>query len=142
MIAGLAADALVIVHLAFVAFVVAGGFLAIRRPRLAWLHVPAALWGAWVEFTASICPLTPLENAFRRRAGETGYEGGFIEHYLTPILYPEGLTAVQQRWIGGLVVAVNVAAYALAIRSARRRRAAAARTGVASAVSDPEGKTS
>jgi hypothetical protein len=142
LIAGLVADALVIVHLAFVAFVAAGGFLVIRRPRLAWLHVPAALWGAWVEFTATVCPLTPLENAFRQRAGEIGYEGGFIEHYLMPVLYPAGLTPGQQRWIGGLVVAINVVAYALAIRRARARRAAEAGTGVASTVSDPEGKTS
>ncbi len=92
MSARLAADAVVLVHLAFVVFVVVGGFLAIRWPRIAWLHVPAALWGAWAELTATICPLTPLENALRRRAGETGYEGGFIEHYLIPLLYPAGLT--------------------------------------------------
>lgn len=122
MSARIAADLLVLVHLGFVAFVVAGGFLAIRWPRLAWLHVPAALWGAWVELTATICPLTPLENAMRRRAGETGYEGGFIEHYLMPILYPAGLTPERQRWLGALVVAINLAAYALAIRRARRRR--------------------
>ena len=145
MSAHLAADALVVVHLAFVAFVVAGGFLAVRWPRIAWLHVPAALWGAWAELTATVCPLTPLENGLRRRAGEAGYEGGFIEHYLIPILYPAGLTPAHQRWIGAFVVAVGVAAYALAIRSAirraRRQRDAGMRNGVASAVSDPQGKT-
>jgi hypothetical protein len=137
--ARLAADAVVLVHLAFVAFVVVGGFLVIRWPRIAWLHVPAALWGAWAELTATICPLTPLENELRHRAGATGYEGGFIEHYLIPILYPAGLTPAHQRWIGALVVAVNVVAYALAIRRARRRRDAQARTSVASAVSTPRG---
>ena len=141
MSARIAADLLVLVHLGFVAFVVAGGFLAIRWPRLAWLHVPAALWGAWVEVTASVCPLTPLENAMRRRAGETGYEGGFIEHYLMPVLYPAGLTPERQRWLGALVVAVNLAAYALAIRRARRRRDVAAGTGVASTLSDHGGST-
>ncbi len=139
--ARLAADAVVLVHLAFVAFVVVGGFAVIARPRIAWLHVPAALWGAWAELTATICPLTPLENQLRRRAGEMGYEGGFIEHYLIPLLYPAGLTPGHQRWIGAFVVAINVAAYALAIRRARRLRRAAPRTGVASALSDPEGKT-
>ena len=141
MSARIAADLLVLVHLGFVAFVVAGGFLAIRWPRLAWLHVPAALWGAWVEVTATICPLTPLENAMRRRAGETGYEGGFIEHYLMPVLYPAGLTPERQRWLGALVVAVNLAAYALAIRRARRRRALTDGTGVASTLSDHGGTT-
>ncbi len=139
MSARLAADAVVLVHLAFVVFVVVGGCLAIRWPRVAWLHVPAALWGAWAELTATICPLTPLENALRRRAGEAGYEGGFIEHYMIPLLYPAGLTPGHQRWIGAFVVAVNVVAYALAIRRARRRRDAQTRTGVASAVSTPRG---
>jgi hypothetical protein len=126
MSARLAADLLVLVHVAFVAFVVLGGFVAIRRPRIAWLHVPAALWGAWAELTATICPLTPLENELRRRAGQAGYEGGFVEHYLIPLLYPEGLTAAHQRWIGVFVVAVNLVAYAIAIRRARGRRGTAA----------------
>jgi hypothetical protein len=137
--ARLAADAVVLVHLAFVVFVVVGGFLVMRWPRIAWLHVPAALWGAWAELTATICPLTPLENALRRRAGEAGYEGGFIEHYLIPLLYPAGLTPGHQRWLGAFVVAINVAAYVLAIRRARRLRRATPRTGVASAVSTPKG---
>ena len=139
MSARLAADAVVLVHLAFVVFVVAGGCLAVRWPRLAWLHVPAALWGAWAELTATICPLTPLENELRHRASATGYEGGFIEHYLIPILYPAGLTPAHQRWIGAFVVAVNVVAYTLAIRRARRRCRATRQTGVASAVSTQRG---
>jgi len=137
----LAADALVLLHLAFVAFVVAGGFLAIARPAVAWAHLPAALWGAWAELTNTLCPLTPLENLLRRRAGETGYEGGFVEHYLMPILYPAGLTPAHQRWIGAFVIAVNVLAYALVIRRARRRRNVGPRTSVASAVSNPRGRT-
>ena len=141
MSARLAADALVLLHLAFVAFVVGGGFLAVRWPRIAWAHLPAALWGAWAEFTATICPLTPLENELRRRAGETGYEGGFVEHYLIPLLYPVGLTPGHQRWIGALVVAVNVFAYALVLLRTRRRYGIDRRTGVASMVSNLRGKT-
>ena len=139
MSARLGADALVIVHLAFVAFVVAGGFLAIRWPRIAWLHVPAALWGAWAEITATVCPLTPLENELRRSAGGSGYEGGFVEHYLIPLLYPAGLTPAHQRWLGVVVVAVNLVAYALAIRRARQRSHATRRTGVAWRIPDPGG---
>ena len=121
MIARLGADAVVLLHLAFVVFVVAGGFLVLRHPMLAWLHVPAAAWGAYAELTATICPLTPLENALRRRAGLEGYEGGFIEHYLLPLLYPAGLDAADQRLLGFGVVAINVVAYALVVRRYRRR---------------------
>jgi len=142
MSARLAADALVIVHLGFVAFVVAGGFLAVRWPGVAWLHVPAALWGAWAEFTATVCPLTPIENELRRRAGESGYEGGFVEHYLLGVLYPAGLTPAHQRWLGAVVVAVNLFAYALAIRRARQRSHAARRTGVACKIPDSGGNSS
>ncbi|MBI2072189.1 MAG: DUF2784 domain-containing protein [Gemmatimonadetes bacterium] len=78
------ADVLVVLHVAFVAFVVVGGFLALRWRRLAWLHLPAAVWGAIIEFMGWVCPLTPLENHFRRLAGEGGYQGGFIEHYVIP----------------------------------------------------------
>jgi len=120
-IARLGADAVVLLHLAFVVFVVAGGFLVLRHPMLAWLHVPAAAWGAYAELTATMCPLTPLENALRRRAGLEGYEGGFIEHYLLPLLYPAGLDAADQRLLGFAVVAINVVAYALVVRRYRRR---------------------
>ena len=135
------ADAVLLAHAAFVAFVVCGGLLVLRWPRAAWLHLPVVAWGAGIEFTGGVCPLTPLENAMRRRAGGTGYEGGFIEHYLMPVLYPAGLTPERQRWLGALVVAVNLAAYALAIRRARRRRDVAAGTGVASTLSDHGGST-
>jgi len=86
------ADALVVLHALFVAFVLLGGVLVVFRPALAFLHLPAAAWAAWVEFTGTICPLTPLENHWRQGAGAAGYEGGFVEHYLIPTLYPAGLT--------------------------------------------------
>jgi Protein of Unknown function (DUF2784) len=101
------AQALLVVHGAFVLFVIAGGLLVLRWPRLAWAHVPAALWGALIEFAGFICPLTPLENAWRRAAGEQGYQGGFIEHYVTAALYPSGLTRSIQIALGLLVLGVN-----------------------------------
>jgi hypothetical protein len=122
MIDRLAADAVVLVHLAFVVFVVLGALLVLRDWKWALLHAPAALWGAYAELTATICPLTPLENALRRRAGAAGYEGGFVEHYLIPLIYPPGLAAAHQRWIGVVVVALNAVLYAWAWRRASRRR--------------------
>lgn len=116
MLARLTADALVLVHLSFVLFVVGGGFLALRWRWLPWLHLPAALWGATIEFTGWVCPLTPWENALRRAGGEAGYGGGFVEHYLLPLLYPAGLTREVQLGLGLLVIAVNLLAYALVWR--------------------------
>lgn len=110
------ADLVVILHLLFIVFVVAGGLLALRRPWLALLHLPAAGWGAYIEFTGRLCPLTPLENHFSRLAGEKGYAGGFIEHYLIPVIYPTGLTSDIQLLLGLFVVAVNLAVYALVVR--------------------------
>ena len=124
MIARLAANAVLIVHLAFVVFVVAGGLLVLRNLAWAWLHVPAAAWGAWAELTATVCPLTPLENALRARAGLAGYRGGFVEHYLVPLLYPPGLDTGTQRWLGVAVIAINVVLYALALQRHGRRRQA------------------
>lgn len=115
------ADALVIVHLLFVVFVMAGGFLLARWPKLAWLHLPAAAWGATIEFTGGICPLTPLENHLRVLGGGSAYSGDFVERYLLPILYPENLAVPIQQVLGGVVVAVNLAAYALACRALRKR---------------------
>lgn len=115
------ADLLVLLHLLFVAFVVAGGFLLLRWPKLAWLQVPAAVWGAAIEFSSGICPLTPLENHLRALGGEAGYSVSFIERYLMPVLYPANLTVPIQIVLGGIVVAVNLAAYGLAIRAWRRR---------------------
>lgn len=117
----LLADAVVVVHLLFIVFAVLGGALLLRWPRLVWLHLPAACWGAYVEFSGRICPLTPLENTLRERAGQAGYQGGFVEHYLLPVIYPAGLTRDTQLVLGAIVVGLNVAFYA---RWLRRRRAA------------------
>ena len=115
------ADFLVLLHLLFVVFVVAGGFLLLRWPKIAWLQVPAAVWGAYIEFSSGICPLTPLENHLRALGGEAGYSVSFVERYLMPILYPANLTVPIQIVLGGLVVAVNLAAYALTYRAWKRR---------------------
>lgn len=105
------ADLVVILHLAFVAFVLFGGLLALRWRRVAWLHLPAVAWGATVEFGGWICPLTPLETWLRMQGGESGYSSDFIEHYLLPLLYPIGLTRGMQFWFGTAVLVVNVAIY-------------------------------
>ena len=116
----LLADAVLVAHLVFILFVVFGGFLLGRFPRLAWLQLPAATWGAIIEFGGWICPLTPLENHLRRLAGQAGYEGGFIAHYLVPIVYPEALSREVQ-WLLGLgVVVVNLVAYAWRGRAGTR----------------------
>ena len=107
----LLADAVVILHFTFIVFVVFGALTAYRWPRMVWAHVPCALWGAWIEITGGICPLTPFEVRFREMGGTEGYAGGFIEHYLVPIIYPSGLTRSAQLLLGGAVVAVNVSAY-------------------------------
>ena len=106
-----AADLVLAVHLAFVLFVVLGGLLALRWRRVAWVHVPVALYGATIEFIGFICPLTPLEVWLRRRGGEAGYEGGFIEHYVTAALYPTGLTREVQLVLGTAVLALNALVY-------------------------------
>ncbi len=117
----LLADLVVGVHLAFVLFVVAGGLLVLRWPRLAWAHLPAAAWGAVVELAGWVCPLTPLENALRRRGGGVGYGGGFVEHYVVPILYPSELTRELQVGLGLGVVALNAGVYLWLLRRRRRR---------------------
>ena len=118
------ADVLVVAHLAFVAFVMAGGFLLRRWPWLAALHVPAACWGAYIELSGGICPLTPLENQLRALGGGATYSGDFVERYLLPVLYPEFLTLPLQQWLGAAVVGVNLVAYALAWRAWRRKAGA------------------
>jgi cobalamin synthase len=115
------ADLVVGAHALFVAFVVIGGLLALRWAWLAALHLPAAVWGALIEFQGWICPLTPLENSLREAAGGAGYQGGFIEHYLLPVLYPAALTRGVQLGLGVSVIAVNVLVYALVLRRIRRR---------------------
>ena len=116
-----AADLVLVLHLLFVAFVVLGGLFALRWPRVAWIHVPVALYGAAIEFLGFICPLTPLEVWLRRLGGEAGYEGGFVEHYITAALYPTGLTREIQIALGVAVLVINAIVYAVWWR--RRKRA-------------------
>jgi hypothetical protein len=116
MIWSVLADALVVFHFACSAFIVFGGFLAWRWRWIAYLHPPALAWGCWIELSHSICPLTPLENRWRELGGEGGYSGGFLAHYLGAVLYPPGLTWHIQYVLAGLLVAVNVVAYAGVVR--------------------------
>ena len=120
------ADLVLITHLAFVLFVALGGVLALRWPRVAWVHVPVALYGALIQFVGFLCPLTPLENWLRRKGGEAGYAGGFVEHYITATLYPSGLTREIQIAIGVGVLVVNAVVYATVWRqrvlASRERR--------------------
>src|SRR5437764_11976648 len=94
------ADTVVLAHVSFVLFVALGGLLALRWPRVALAHIPVAIYGAAIEFVGFLCPLTPLENALRRRGGEAGYSGGFIDHYFTAAIYPDGLTRHAQITLG------------------------------------------
>jgi hypothetical protein len=113
------ADAVVVVHGLFVAFVMLGAFLALRWRWLLWLHVPAVIWGVLIEYAGWICPLTPLENSLRVRAGESTYGGDFIQHYLLGALYPQGLTRITQYVLGSVALLVNVVGYAALIRQMR-----------------------
>lgn len=117
------ADLVLIVHLGFVAFVLFGGLLVLKRPAVAWVHVPAAAWGVLIELAGWICPLTPLENSLRLRGGEAAYAGDFVGHYITEVLYPAGLTRGVQIALGTFALAVNAAVY---WRVGRARRAAGA----------------
>lgn len=119
----LLADAIVLVHLAFIVFVVGGGFLAWRFRPAVLAHLPALAWGIWIEVSGWICPLTPLENHFRALAGEAGYRGGFIEHYLIPVIYPPGLTRGIQWTLAAVLIALNLVAYGGLLIRRRRRRA-------------------
>lgn len=119
---GLLADAVVVLHLAFIAFIVAGGFLALRWPRAAWLHLPVAAWGVVVHWMGWICPLTPLENWLRARAGEARYQSGFVEHYIIPVLYPAGYGPRLAFVLGAIVLGANAVIYALVLSRARRPR--------------------
>ncbi len=112
MIEGLAADIIVIVHLGFIVFVTLGGILVIKWHKIAFLHLPCALWGVLIAFGGWICPLTPLEMHFRQLAGIAGYDGGFIDHYVMPIVYPAGLTRGMQIAFGVTILAVNLFVYA------------------------------
>ena len=119
---GILAGVIIVAHFLFIAFVAAGGLLVLRWPRLAWVHLPAVVWGVVVELTGWICPLTPLENYLRRLGGSSSYNGGFIEQYLLPVIYPANLTAVTQYILGGLVIVVNLILYFLVIRKQRALR--------------------
>ena len=109
----IAADLLVLFHFAFILFVVLGGFLVLYRRLFAWLHFPAVIWGVLIEFSGWICPLTPWEQSLRIKAGHVGYSGGFVEHYLVPLIYPEALTPEIQFVLGVLVLILNVYIYVL-----------------------------
>jgi hypothetical protein len=115
----LLADAVVLAHFLFIAFVVCGGLLVIRWPRIAFVHLPAAVWGAVVEIFGWVCPLTPLENHFHLLAGKSSYSGDFIARYLMPVIYPENLTATIQQVFGGLVIIINLIFYIIAIQKER-----------------------
>jgi hypothetical protein len=119
------ADLVVVLHFLFVLFVVFGGFLVLRWPKIAYLHLPIATYGVLIEFVGWVCPLTPLEKGLRESAGQQGYEGGFVEHYILPVLYPDGLTRGVQLVLGMLVIGVNVAVYWLVAR--RRKQSLIAR---------------
>ena len=108
---GLLADAVVLMHLAFVIFVTLGGLLVWKWHRLAWVHLPAVVWGVWIEWSGAICPLTPFENWFRARSGQQMYEGDFIQHYVLPVLYPSELTRGVQIGLGTLVLVIHVVVY-------------------------------
>jgi Protein of Unknown function (DUF2784) len=110
----LLADAVLVLHGLFIAWVVAGGFVVLWRPWTAALHLPAVAWGVWVSYSGAICPLTPWEQSLRRAAGQAGYEGGFIEHYLGALIYPEGLTVERLMLQGAIVLAINLVLYAIA----------------------------
>ncbi len=117
------ADLTVVLHIAFVLFVVFGGLLVARRHSLAWLHVPAVIWGAWVEFAGWVCPLTPLENWLRQQEGGSVYTTSFVEHYLVPVLYPASLARDVQWLLGALVVTINVVVYGYVFAVGKRARA-------------------
>ncbi len=119
----LSADFVLVVHLAFVLFVLLGGLLVLRWPRLLWLHLAAIFWGALIEFAGFTCPLTPLEVALRELGGEAGYQGGFIEHYLTAALYPEGLTREIQIVLGAGMLLLNATIYGYVLVRRKRLRA-------------------
>jgi hypothetical protein len=122
MIYRLSADLVLIVHLGFIVLVVLGGLLVLRWPRLIWLHVPVVLWGAAIEFIGFVCPLTPLEVWLRERGGEAAFEGDFIEHYITALIYPEGLTRGLQILLGVLALVPNVVIYGYLVARWKRGR--------------------
>ena len=122
MVWSILADMVLVLHGAFIAWVALGALAVQRWPRLAWMHLPALAWGVWIEATAGLCPLTPLENLLRLRAGEQGYAGSFIDHYLGALIYPQGLTPAAQWRIAAVLLAYNLGLYALVLWRSRQRR--------------------
>jgi hypothetical protein len=120
----LLANATVLVHLLFIAFIVFGGMLALLWPRIAWIHLPVALWGVVVQWMSWVCPLTPLENWFRVRGGSATYREGFVEHYVLPVLYPIGASPRLHVVLGLVVLVANAAIYATVLRRRARQRIA------------------
>ncbi len=110
------ADLVVVMHVGFILFAVAGGFLVLRWKRCAWIHIPAVLWAALIEFAGWVCPLTPLENWLREQGGAVSYETGFIDRHILPVLYPSALTQPTQVALGIAVLLVNLAIYAFVLR--------------------------
>ena len=111
-----AATAIALLHLAFILFVLFGGLLVLKWPKLGWVHLPAAVWGVLIEFFGFWCPLTRWENYFLREAGRAGYSGGFVAHYIMPVIYPPGLTRGMEIAIGVIVLIVNVSVYVRVLR--------------------------
>jgi hypothetical protein len=118
------ADALVVFHLAFVGFVIFGGILVVRWPRMAFAHLPAAAWGVFIEWSGLLCPLTSIENNLRELGSESAYQGGFVDHYVMPVLYPAGLTREIQFILGAGILILNVTLYTIMVRQLRQKRAA------------------
>ena len=116
------ADAVLVFHGLFIVWAALGALAVLRWPKLVWVHLPALAWAVWIETSGRICPLTPLENSLRRAAGEAGYSGGFIEHYLGRIIYPAGLTREAQWAVAGVLLAVNVVIYGVIVARRRARR--------------------
>ena len=111
MLYSLLADIVVLLHLLFILFALLGGFFVLWKSSIAWLHIPTVFWAAGIEFLGWLCPLTPLENILRNKAGGAGYETGFVEHYLLPILYPVSLTRRVQIGLGLFVLCINIGIY-------------------------------
>ena len=114
-------DLVLTAHLGFITFVSCGGWLALRWHWIAWVHIPAAVWGDGIEFGGWFCPLTPLENWLRRAAGGAAYSGGFVDHYLLPIVYPAELSRAVQILLGGALLAINITAYGILLRRRSNR---------------------
>ncbi len=121
MIYSILADALLVIHLIFIIFVLLGGILIIKWRWVVYLHLPTAAWGILVEFNHWICPLTPWENALRRAAGDISYETSFIEHYLLPLIYPSNLTNELQIILGSLIIIINLMIYSGLLLKIKRR---------------------